>query len=86
MVLSLRGEDEPDKIEKIKEVYGFDPRDVVNRYRGFEIEDGVLWIEARDGGGNPRSDRAEAMPNFLNEEESGTYMYYSFSPLNGSAA
>ena len=80
----LQGRDEPDKIEKIKEVYGFDPRDVVNRYRGFEIRDGTLEIEARDGGGNLRSDRAETFPNFLGEEECGTYMYYSFSPLDSS--
>ena len=87
------------EIEEIKEKFGFDPREVGNRHRGFwiieEIEEeeamvgagiGDLCIKTRDGGGNPPDCNAGNYGNYIGTSQDGfdlTYRYYYYREMEG---
>lgn len=82
---------------EIVERFGFDPRQVGRRFRGwFVVEEvgseealagaevGDLGVRARDGAANPPDVRAGARRNYVGTAEDGfdrTYRYYYFHPL-----
>ena len=82
------------RVKEIKKVFGFDPREVGNRPRGFEIVESVeeeehlagaqvgdLCIETRDGASNPPDMKAGTFGNYLGTACNGfdsTYRYYYY--------
>ena len=82
-------------IEKVKEMFGFDPTMIGIRYRGFSVltkddpcssyaKAGRLSVCARDGGGNEPDCSVGKYPNYIGtecDEGDETYRYYYFRPL-----
>lgn len=85
------------ELEKIVETFGFDPKKVGLRHRGFWVVDtpdeddeangvvaGDLIVKARDGASNEPHSEAEAYGKFKTTFEDSfdsTYRYYVYSPL-----
>lgn len=82
--LDAMKEAERKEAERLEPIYGFDPRKVGLRPRGFGEEDGELVICARDGGGNEPDCNAGSFGNYLGSECDDfdcTYRYYRYSPI-----
>lgn len=81
-------EAERQEAERLEPIYGFDPRKIGLRPRGFWEENGELVIEARDGGGNDVDFYAAKHGSFVGsecDEFDCTYRYYRYAPLEKAA-
>lgn len=87
-------------LEEIKTAFGFDPKSVGNRHRGFWIVDeldseerfagaqvGDLCIKSRDGASNPPDCKAGSFGKFVGTSEDRfdpTYRYYYYCRLDSA--
>lgn len=86
------------EVQNVIDCFGFDPRTIGLRHRGWwivnEIDEeestygiqlGYLCIKARDGGDNPQDTSAYGKTNFVGSSDDHfdcTYRYYYFKPID----
>lgn len=87
--------DRSEELEKIKETFGLDPREIGLRFRDFWVvqkndpyisyeRKGYLLVSARDGAGNEPDCSVGKYPNYVGTVEDDfdrTYRYYYFKPI-----